>query len=124
MATCVCGGAMLMCSFGTAPSSLTLPPTTVMTSQPIATIMDHKPNVNILPFAMCNSPANPATLRPPPVFFTPAPCVPNTVTPWAPGAPTVMTTNFPTLNDSSILNCIWGGIIKINFPGQMTIMVP
>ena len=121
---CVCGGAMMMCSFGAAPSSLTITPNTVKTTQVIATIMDFKPNVNIPPFGMCNSPTNPATKRPPPVLFTPAPCVPNTVAPWAPGSSTVTVGNFPALNDSSTLNCLWAGVISINVPGQMTINIP
>ena len=57
----VCHGALLMCSFGVAPSPLTvLPANRVMTSsQPAATIMDHTPMVNIAPFGLCMSFANP-----------------------------------------------------------------
>ena len=57
----VCNGAVLMCSFGVAPSSLiVLPINMMMTSNmPAANIMDNKPMVNILPFGMCMSPANP-----------------------------------------------------------------
>ena len=124
MGICVCGGAMMQCTFGAAPATLQLTPTTVKTSMDIATIMDFKPNVNIMPFGMCNSVANPATKRPPPVLFTPAPCVPNTVAPWAPGSPTVMVTNFPALNNSSKLMCLWAGVISITNPGQTSIMVP
>ena len=56
----VCNGALLACSFGAAPSTLTVLPTNrVMTSsQPAATIMDHKPMVNIAPFGLCMSHAN------------------------------------------------------------------
>ena len=48
----VCMGAMMQCSFGMAPSSLCVLPTKmVMTSKmPAATIMDHIPLVNVLPF--------------------------------------------------------------------------
>jgi hypothetical protein len=54
MANLVCGGAMLQCSFGQAPSVLmTRPLNKVMCTLPAANIMDNKPFVNIMPFAMC-----------------------------------------------------------------------
>ena len=58
----VCMGAMLQCDKGLAPSSLVvLPVNKTMTSfVPAANIMDHKPMVNIMPFGMCTSMANPA----------------------------------------------------------------
>jgi hypothetical protein len=58
----VCAGAMLQCTFGVAPSSLVVTPQNrVLTSNlPAATIMDHKPMVNIPSFGMCTSIANPA----------------------------------------------------------------
>ena len=56
----VFGGATLMCSFGAAPSTLMVLPTSrVMGKMPMATIMDQVPLVNILPFGMCSSMANP-----------------------------------------------------------------
>ena len=56
----VCMGAMLSCSFGVAPGSLmVLPLSQVMTTTPAANIMDNKPMVNVLPFGMCQSLANP-----------------------------------------------------------------
>ena len=60
MANAVCMGAMLKCSFGVAPSSLVvLPLNRVMSPQPVANIMDSKPFMNIMPFGMCQSLANP-----------------------------------------------------------------
>ncbi|MFL5251392.1 MAG: PAAR-like protein [Rhodopila sp.] len=38
---------------------------------------------------------------------TPMPCVPLTVTPWIPGAPTVMLGNFPALGDDWKCLCTW-----------------
>ncbi len=115
-----------MCSFGVAPSSLMVLPTgrVMADSKPAATIMDHKPMVNIMPFGMCNSPANPATKRPPPVIFTPAPCIPATSAPWIPGAPTVLVGGSPALNNSCKLMCNYLGVISITLPGQFTTMVP
>ena len=126
MGICVCMGAMLQCSFGMAPSTLvaTSAPTVMVSNKPIATIMDNKPVANIPPFGMCNCPANPATVKPPPVMFAPAPCMPVIPAPWAPGSPTVMRGNYPALNNSSKLMCAYGGVISIVNPGQMQTMVP
>ena len=61
MAVQVVMGAMLQCSFGAAPSSMVVLPSnrTMAGGVPAATIMDHVPLMNIMPFGMCNSPANP-----------------------------------------------------------------
>jgi len=86
----VCMGAMMQCSFGMAPSSLCVLPTKmVMTSKmPAATIMDHIPLVNVLPFSMCTSPANPMVAAATAAalgVLTPMPCIPVTTAPWLPG---------------------------------------
>lgn len=125
----VCMGATLMCSFGAAPSSLVvLPANRVMTGGPAAAnIMDSKPMVNILPFAMCSSPANPMVAAATAAalgVLTPMPCIPATAAPWAPGSPTVLIGNMPTLNNSSKLMCSYGGVIQVTVPGQATVMVP
>ena len=129
MAIQVCMGAMLMCSFGAAPSSLAvLPANRVMAGGPAAAnIMDNKPMVNIMPFAMCSSPANPTVAAATAAamgVLTPMPCIPATAAPWAPGAPTVMIGGMPTLNNSSKLMCSYGGVIQVSVPGQATVMVP
>ena len=129
MACQVCMGALLQCSFGLTPSSLVvLPDKAVMTSNmPVATIMDNKPLVNILPFGMCNSLANPvvvAAMAAKLGVLTPMPCIPVTVAPWMPGSPTVMVGNMPALQNSSKLMCSWAGVIQIIVPGQFTHMVP
>jgi hypothetical protein len=125
----VCMGAMLQCSFGVAPSSLVvLPVNRVQTNQvPDANIMDHIPMVNIMPFGMCTSISNPAVASATSAalgVLTPMPCVPVTSSPWTPGAPTVLLGNFPALNNSSMLNCIWGGVITITNPGETTVQIP
>ena len=120
----VCMGATLMCSFGVAPSSLiVLPQNRVTTSNmPAANIMDNKPIINIPPFGMCSSLANPTVATATTAalgVLTPMPCIPVTVAPWTPGSPTVMLANMPTLNNTCILNCAWAGIITISQAGQM-----
>jgi hypothetical protein len=125
----VCMGAMMQCSFGVAPSSLVVLPTNkVFTDEvPDANIMDHVPMVNIMPFGMCMSPANPEVAAATAAalgVLTPMPCIPNTPAPWVPGAPTVLLANFPTLDNTSQLMCIWGGVITFVDPGEETVEVP
>lgn len=124
----VCGGASLTCSFGQAPGTLmVLPQNRVMTTMPLANIMDHKPLVNILPFGMCQSMANPAVAAATAANYgklQPVPCVPNTVAPWIVGSPTVLVGNMPALNNTSKLMCMWGGVIQITNPNQQTIQIP
>lgn len=125
----VCNGAMLTCSFGVAPGQLTvLPINRVNTSnQPAATIMDHQPMVNIAPFGMCMSLANPAVAAATSAAFgvlTPQPCIPVTPAPWVPGATTVLLGNQPALDNTCTLNCMWGGVIQVAMPGQFTENIP
>jgi hypothetical protein len=120
---------MLMCSFGVAPSQLTvLPVNRVNTSnQPAATIMDHQPMVNISSFGACLSLANPAVAAATSAalgVLTPQPCIPATVTPWVPGAITVLVGNQPALDNTCTLNCMWGGVIQVTVPGQFTELIP
>jgi len=122
-------GAMTMCSFGAAPSSLmVLPASAVMSSKvPAANIMDNKPFVNVLPFGMCMSMANPAVAAATAAAFgvlTPMPCTPMTAAPWVPGCPTVLVGKMPALNNSSKCICSFGGVIQITLPGQFTEMIP
>jgi hypothetical protein len=94
---------------------------------PLANIMDNKPMINILPFGMCQSMANPTVAAATAAalgVLTPMPCLPNTIAPWAPGAPTVTIGGSPALNDSSKLICMWCGVIEIQNPGQNTVKIP
>ncbi|HSS76424.1 MAG TPA: DUF4280 domain-containing protein [Thermoanaerobaculia bacterium] len=124
----VCMGAMLQCSFGVAPSSLVvLSPQTLVGERPAANIMDNKSLVNIQPFGMCNSPANPTVASATAAamgVLTPMPCVPVTAAPWMMGATTVLVGNMPALSNSSKLMCNWGGVIQVINPGQSTVMIP
>ena len=128
MAIQVCMGATLQCSFGAAPSSLVvLPANRTMTTTPAATIMDHAPLVNILPFGMCSSPSNPTVAAATAAalgVLTPMPCVPVTPAPWVVGAPTVLIGKMPALNNTSKLICNWGGVIQVVNPGQTKMMIP
>ncbi len=127
MGKLVCAGAMLKCSFGMAPGTLNvLPLNRVLSGAPAANIMDNVPMMNIMPFGMCQSLANPmvaAATAAAMGALTPMPCIPMTTAPWVPGSPTVMIANMPALNDGSKLMCNWAGVIEVSMPGQMTVEV-
>lgn len=118
-------GAVMQCSFGVSPAPLAVLPTNrvLVGNKPAANIMDHLPVVNIPGFGMCSSPANPAVVAATAAAGgvpTPMPCLPVTLSQWAPGSPFVLIGNIPALNDISICICSFGGIISITNPGQMT----
>lgn len=125
MGLLACTGATLTCTFGMAPSTLmTLPINRVIGATPIANIMDNKPFVNILPFAMCTSLANPAVAAATAAalgVLTPMPCTPVTPAPWVPGTPTVLIGNMPALDMNSKCVCAFGGMIAIAAPGQFQV---
>lgn len=124
----VTAGALCKCSFGVAPSALgVLPLSRAMAPAPAANIMDNKPFVNILPFGMCMSLANPTVAAATAAalgVLTPMPCVPVTPAPWVPGSPTVLVGGMPALSNCSTCVCAWGGVISIVSPGQFQDMVP
>lgn len=113
---------LCQCSFGAAPGPFMVLPTnmTLFMNLPGATIMDHIPMLNIMPFGMCMSMANPMVMAATAAalgVLTPMPCIPLTVSPWLPLSPTVMIKNMPILNSDSMAICNWGGVIKVAFPG-------
>jgi hypothetical protein len=123
-----CMGAQMMCTFGVAPSALLPTPKMAMTGGVLAAnILDFVPITNIPPFGMCISPANPAVASATALaggVLTPMPCLPVPLGPWKPGAPTVMLCGAPALDNTSTLNCTWGGVITFITPGQFTHMIP
>lgn len=123
-----CNG-LCKCTMGATPSVLTVLPTVKVlnASLPIATVSDHAPFVNILPFGVCKSIACPTTAALTAAalgVLTPGPCIPNTSSPWAPGSPTVTIGGQAALNNSSKLSCSYGGQISISFPGSTTLVIP
>jgi hypothetical protein len=129
MAKQVVNGAVLKCSFGSAPSALVVTPKnkTPCGGVPAANILDHQPMANIMPFGMCKAPSNPAVAAATTAaagVLTPQPCVPNTPAPWAAGSPTVPIANAPALNDTSKCLCAWAGVIEVTQPGQTETEIP
>src|SRR5438034_7893047 len=115
--------AQLMCSMGMAPSALMVMPLNRVMSgnQPAANIMDHVPMMNIMPFGMCQSPANPTVAAATAAalgVLTPMPCIPATSAPWIPGALKVLLGNQPALDNTCKCMCNWAGVISVTNPGQ------
>ena len=119
----VCGGASIMCTFGVAPSTMIpMPGRPLANGMPASTIAD----IGFPPFGVCTSIINPAVAAATAAalgVLTPMPCVPAPVSPWAPGAPTVLIGGVPALTQGSVCVCAFGGSISVLVPGQMTVMV-
>lgn len=128
MALHCCTGANMTCTMGLAPavfSATTRPLTTA--SVPAGNVSDHVPMLNIAPFGLCRSPANPVVAAATSAnagVLTPQSCIPATAAPWTPGAPTVLVANMPALNNSSTLTCAWGGTISFVDAGQVALTIP
>lgn len=127
----VVSGATLVCSMGTSPSRLSVLPTneTYGGSNPAATVQDMKPEVNLAPFGMCQSPINPqvaAATSAAGGTLTPQPCVPAAPGPWTPGsksAAIVGSAGPALLNDTCKCLCQWGGTVQVQDAGQTAIEV-
>ena len=128
MAQLVCMGAMMQCSFGTGPSTLAVLSPKVLSEGPLsANIMDNVPFVNVPPFIMCTSLANPAVASATAAalgVLTPMPCTPTLPAPWVPGSTTVLVRGMPALNNTCKLNCAFAGVISIVMPQTTKEMVP
>jgi hypothetical protein len=125
----VVSGATLACTFGAAPSTLTVLPVSgvACSKMPAATIMDFVPMTNVASFGMCMSIANPqvaAATSAAMGVLTPQPCVPCTTSPWVPGSETMTIAGQPALNNSSMCQCVWAGVISVVSPGQMQTTIP
>ena len=117
-------GAMMMCTFGMAPSSLVVLPvrTKMLSNVPRGNIMDFAPMVNIMPFGMCTTPSNPTVAAATAAAMgalTPMPCIPAVTTPWMPGNPMVLVQGQPALTRTCCNMCMWGGQITFTTDGQM-----
>lgn len=118
-------GALMMCSFGVAPSSLIVTSNATVTvgGIPAATLMDYAPFANIPCFGVCLSPMHPgfvggvvsAALGGAPVA---PPCTPAVATPWL--QPALITTidGLAVLLPSAVNHCALSGVIKFVTTGQ------
>jgi hypothetical protein len=123
----VCSGAQISCSMGLAPSAFNATPkVAAMPAGPPGNVQDCVPFINITPFGLCRSPANPAVASATAAaagVLTPMPCVPVTPVPWVPGATMVQLNGLPALHDGCTLQCMWAGVISVVTPGQVVVEV-
>ena len=122
MGKLVVDGAVMACSFGSTPAKLVVLPANRVkaANKPLANVNDCKPYVNIKPFGLCASLANPITASQTSAAMgtlTPGACTPNTTKPWGPGSPTVSVAGAAALDGGSVCNCTYAGVIKISAPG-------
>ena len=120
---CVVSGAMIMCSFGLAPSTLSVvAPRPMVEGRPVATIADVAPGANIAPFGMCQSLANPTVAAATAAalgVLTPMPCVPVVPAPWTPLAPPMTAGGIPGGVAGATCVCAFGGNISLTMPGAV-----
>src|SRR3954470_1154257 len=120
--------ALLQCSFGAAPAPFNVLPVNRVSACnfPSGHIMNNKPIVNITPFGMCSSAANPTVAAATAAalgVLTPMPCLPATMAPWIPGSTKVMNGGMPAVDNACKLTCMWGGVIQVLNPGQTVVIV-
>lgn len=109
-----------MCSFGMAPCSLEVLPTSnvLVEGRPAADITACAP-LNVPTFGMCMTLANPEVAAATAAalgVLTPMPCVP-ALEPWTPLSSTLIGGE-PALVAGSTCECAFGGVITIAFPGS------
>ena len=118
--------AVTMCSFGAAPCTLNVIPSTVMIGgKPAGTIMDNTP-ANLPTFGMCMSLSNPTVASATAAalgVLTPMPCLPVVTAPWVPPAAQTLIGGKPALAAGAQCFCNWGGVIQIGVPGSIGVTV-
>ena len=129
MGAVVVQGAVLACTFGTAPGTLigTSQSICMAGGKPVATIQDVGAYVHIAPFGMCTSMANPQVAAATAAalgVLAPQPCMLAAAGTWILVKPGILTGGIPCLCSESQLFCGKGmGMISIKSPGQMKVLV-
>lgn len=129
MGTKVVTGAVLVCPFGTATSVLNVTSQSkiLVEGKPQATIKDTNAFVNIPPFGMCTSMANPQVASATAAalgVLTPQPCTPTAAGTWAMTQNKIISDGTPCLCNNSTLSCAMGnGVITITNPGTGKVIV-
>lgn len=98
-------GAIIQCSMGSIPSSLTLLTGHFIqaSSKNICLLKDNLPNINIKPFGICS--------------LMHIPCMPATPMPWTTDTTHKFSSGIPITENSKLI-CTRGGLISVQNPGQ------
>lgn len=129
MGTKVVAGAVLVCPFGTSTSVLNVTSQTKVLTEgkPQATIKDINLFVNIPPFGMCTSLANPQVAAATAAalgVLTPQPCTMAAAGTWTATRGKLLVGGVPCLCNDAVLNCSLGkGVITITNPGTGKVIV-
>ncbi|GHU84877.1 hypothetical protein FACS1894198_1500 [Clostridia bacterium] len=126
LGACLTGGVSLTCSFGAAPTPLNvMPEHGVLVENKVIVCSDNTvPNVNITPFGMCSSLANPAVSAATTAamgVLTPQPCTPMIAGTWLPFSATVLVGGKPVVGADATLTCSYAGVISVVAPGQLSV---
>ncbi len=119
---------LIKCSQGMVPVPLLVLPRKVVFSnyQSVANIGDSIPFLNILPFGMCRSMANPMVIAATVAAFgvlTPVPCIPIVTGKWGAASSKVKVCGKPAFDKNGKVSCIWNGNITVIMPGQFNTTV-
>lgn len=124
MASPVVAGNKCKCQWGTMSVGILslIPHKVVIGGKPACVLSDRPPS-----FGMCSCKTNPAVISATAAASgvpTPAPCVPMFLTPWAPGAKTVLAGSMPLVNNRSKLVCFYGGVVTVVRPTVLKVKTP
>jgi hypothetical protein len=113
---------------GMAPTPLNVLPLarTMVEGRPVARITDNVPGLNIVPFGLCRSPANPVVAAATAAalgVLVPMPCWPVPAGPWISPAPKTIVGGLPVLASGATCVCAYGGVISVQMPGALRTQV-
>lgn len=118
-------GTLRKCIFGLVPTPFLPIPSNVFTVEPVGSMLDIIPFLNVMTFGICITPTNPmvdaimiASLGT--VDF--APCIPIPIIPKTPAAYNVLRDGIPMAQIESFDLCLWGGLIMTIAPSQFEVM--
>ena len=104
-------GSLVQCAFGTNPSPVMGTPGCCFVLTPAVAQKDTQPFINLVPFGMCSSLANPSVAAATSAAFgvlTPQSCIPAPTGGWIPDP-----SSPETVSQSTMCMCSYGGLISV-----------